>query len=522
MFPYKNPITISQSTFTDSVARSTTFGNTFSILNIGGHMEVWNLTELGLTLTASTYPSQIQLSANTIPIDFTRGTGSPFSSNSISLNSDNISSGRRRLGMQVFVQETGLVYQFNIPEYETLWNNLSGLTGNSAVTQSDYSTVVNSRSQAGVNFISAWTGSTIEGVNGVTRENARWRIFGGDASISVSANTGLGIVSANTLFTTYNTLLEPTLTTPFAVGGIPAGTSVNDISGDTFVTLFNDLLFPTVLPTYTIPTISLGGASNTLDEVGRTLLLSLTPSGTKNDAGVYTQLRVLRNSSVVLTSSTVVTTGSTTSIPNQFGYADPNNPNIIYSLPVYGESYILPAPSGLNTSTSTTYSSDGNYNSGLPKNNNKGALDVRASQVRSVNAPQSASNNYGSTTYTYTAIYPYFWGVSTDELTSSQIADIISGNTGTKVLSSASGTITIPFGAVNQYLWVAVFSNYTTKTKWYVDALNNGSIGGTTNLFGSPTTQSVNSPNSYWSGINFKIYISNYQTTNSSMELRNT
>jgi hypothetical protein len=144
MFPYKNPSTISQSSFTVSVAKNVVFGNTFSILNIGGHMEVWNLSDLGLILTAATYPSQIQLSANTIPINFTKGTGSAFSPDSISLNSDNISSGRRRLGMQVFVQETGNVYQFTIPNYETLWNNLSGLTGNSGVTQSAYSTVVNS------------------------------------------------------------------------------------------------------------------------------------------------------------------------------------------------------------------------------------------------------------------------------------------------------------------------------------------------------------------------------------------
>jgi hypothetical protein len=66
------------------------------------------------------------------------------------------------------------------------------------------------------------------------------------------------------------------------------------------------------------------------------------------------------------------------------------------------------------------------------------------------------------------------------------------------------------------------FSNYTNKTVWYVDALNSGSIGGGTNLFGTPTTNSVDSPDGYWSGINFEIYISNYQTsTSGSMQLRN-
>jgi len=171
-FQYKNPISLTQSSGTDTVGRTVTFGNTFSVLNIGGYMEVWELNDLELILTASTYPAQIQLSANTIPINFTKGTGSAFSPDSISLNSDNISSGRRRLGMEVWVQETNTSYQYVIPNYETLWNNLSGLTGNSAITQTDYTTVVNNRSQAGKNFISAWTGSTIEGVNGVTRDNA--------------------------------------------------------------------------------------------------------------------------------------------------------------------------------------------------------------------------------------------------------------------------------------------------------------------------------------------------------------
>jgi hypothetical protein len=52
--------------------------------------------------------------------------------------------------------------------------------------------------------------------------------------------------------------------------------------------------------------------------------------------------------------------------------------------------------------------------------------------------------------------------------------------------------------------------------------LNSGGIGGSGNLFGSPIIQSVTSPSSYWSSINFDIYISNYQTTTTGvMQLRN-
>jgi len=159
--PYKNPISAAQLSGPESVTRNLVQGIGFSVLNVGGYMEVWNISDLRLTLTAATYPSQIQLSANTIPINFTKGTGSAFSADFITLNSDNISTGRRRLGMQVYVQETDTVYQYTISNYQQLWNNLSGLTGNSGVTQTEYQTIVNNRSVAVQAFVNAWTASTI-------------------------------------------------------------------------------------------------------------------------------------------------------------------------------------------------------------------------------------------------------------------------------------------------------------------------------------------------------------------------
>jgi hypothetical protein len=310
---------------------------------------------------------------------------------------------------------------------------------------------------------------------------------------------------------------------PYSVGGINAGTTVSELTGETFVQLFDDLLFPKQLPTYTIPTISLNGAQSTTAEVGSTLSLNLLTSSVKNDAGAYTQMRILRNSSPLQT-YTSLTASEATAIPDQFGYPDPNNPNLNFNISsAYAESYIIPAPGG-GTSTITTYNSDGNYNSGLAKNKNNGDIDPRTPELRSVNAPQSAGTNFSSTTYTYTGIYPYFWGVSTSQPTAAIIAAAITeGTTTTKVLSSASGTITITFGnATPKYLWFAHFSNYTSKTKWYIDALNSGTIGGSTNLFGSPIVTGITGPNGYWNGINFNIYITNYQTKPpSAMELRN-
>jgi len=53
--------------------------------------------------------------------------------------------------------------------------------------------------------------------------------------------------------TSYDTTLDPALTMPEDVGGIPAGTAVSDLYGDSFTSLFDDLLFPTVYPTLTAP-----------------------------------------------------------------------------------------------------------------------------------------------------------------------------------------------------------------------------------------------------------------------------
>lgn len=122
---------------------------------------------------------------------------------------------------------------------------------------------------------------------------------------------------------------------------------------------------------------------------------------------------------------------------------------------------------------------------------------------------------------TITGLYPYFWGVSATQLSAAEIAaEILAGNAN-KVVSSAAGTITVPFNATDEFLWFAHDANYTTKTVWWVTDLNTGSIGGATNLFGSAQTQSVDSPDAYWTGVSFKTYITNYVTTNTSMQLRN-
>lgn len=335
-------------------------------------------------------------------------------------------------------------------------------------------------------------------------------------TIIVENNAGLRAehhTTGTTLSTTYNTALEPVLSMPAAVGGIALGTTVAQLSGKTFVEFVDELLFPNVLPTYTIPTIIITGVATQNYEVGRTYAPNIGVYGVKNDAGAYTKLRILRNSSPILT-DTGLTESSATDIVSQFGYDDPNNPNKTYAIfPVpYSESYVIPEGT-------TAYKGDGDYNSGLSKQNNKGNYDVRTPEVRSVNAPQLSGNSFSTSTYTVTGLYPYFWGTSLTLPTVSSIAAAIAGGMSNKVLSSASGTLSIPYNISDQYIWVAYYTNYTTKTKWYVTALDNGSIDDS--FISTVASNDVNSPDGYWSNITFKMHWSVYPTIQNTIEFRN-
>ena len=149
-----------------SVPNNAIFGTNFSVLSTGGYMEVYSLDDLDfIVLTGST--GLIEYSANTIPIQFNKGTGSPFSYDVITLNSDNISSGRRKIGMLVYVIEEKQVYQYRIDNYDTLWNAATGATGpgGPTVIVSNFGTTIKNNTTAGQNFIDAWLDSTVTGVN---------------------------------------------------------------------------------------------------------------------------------------------------------------------------------------------------------------------------------------------------------------------------------------------------------------------------------------------------------------------
>jgi hypothetical protein len=208
-YPFLNPISPIQLGGTQTVPRDNTYGVTYSINNIGGYMEVFSLSDLIYTIPTGTTGS-IEYSGNTIPIEFLKGSGILFSPDVLTLGSDNMSSGRRRLGMLVYVYEVDRIYQYRIDNYDTLWSAATGATG--TVVISDFGTTVNNSTVAGQNFINAWTANTIEDVSGYTHTTAVWKKYTPPSSSGAYLPLSGGTVYGDTYFTSGLTASTLTVT----------------------------------------------------------------------------------------------------------------------------------------------------------------------------------------------------------------------------------------------------------------------------------------------------------------------
>jgi len=140
-------------------------------------------------------------------------------------------------------------------------------------------------------------------------------------------------------------------------------------------------------------------------------------------------------------------------------------------------------------------------------------------QVWCGSAKNSNTQQFNSGAHTITGLYPYFWGKCTcpgaagEGRPALSAADITGG---TKVLAGSAGSFGITFNSGdNDYLWFAVPATVIDKVCWYVDAINNGAIGGGIsagcNLFPAPATVS-NVQNECWSAVGYEVYVSNKQT----------
>lgn len=240
------------------------------------------------------------------------------------------------------------------------------------------------------------------------------------------------------------------------------------VNNDTIGLILGAIAVP---PTYIPPTSLINNVTQTA-EVGSTLAISITQTFTKNDAGSLASQTIKKNGTTVSTTS---------------GFT---------------ESLVVPA-------TNTLYNGTVTYLEGAVKLNNLGISEP---------VGKILAGTITSPTRTITPIYPIFYGVFTTQPSAGTIdlADM------TKLVVNSTGTISLPVSSdSSQYVAIAIPTTSPIKTSWYVTELNQGAIGGATNLFGTSSVATKNSPEGFWGGISYRIYITNYQSAINTIELRN-
>jgi hypothetical protein len=373
------------------------------------------------------------------------------------------------------------------------------------------------------NFLTAGANISITTVGTVTTISSTGG--GGGGSFTPLPNGGIDIdvtINPNVISTIYNTAIGNNVMSNI-VGGAPS-LPASVWKTKTIVQALDTILFPLALPTYTVTTISLTGTVPSIVEVGRVVSQTLTITANKNDAGgtttfAYTQLNFFRGILPINSVLNPTVFGNPGNIPNQFGYNNPNNPNKQY-IQSYSDSGVT-----INSGT-TSWLGKGNYNAGLPKPDNFGALDTRTPAIRNVNAPQASETGFTSNAVTVTGIYPYYVYKSATVISVSDMQAAIANGTATGYLSSSTGTIIIPAPTANgQFVAVAYPASSPTKTIWYVNITNNSTIPG--GVFGAANLAFCNSPApspffGFWTGIQYKIHLTlGLLTELSQMELRN-
>ena len=350
--------------------------------------------------------------------------------------------------------------------------------------------VITLTSNSGNTITISGISSTDTFISGATFENNQLVLSRNDGvsfHIDINNFTGLtvnGSISATTINTDNLVVSGVTITNQHndlsgLQGGIYNEFYHLPFSGYTYLTdiVDNDkigliLNAITVHPTYTSPSSSITNVTNTY-EIGSSQTISITQTFNQGDGGSKISETINKNSSVVSTNSTFFE-------------------NLVIS-------------SGV-----TIYNGSVIYNQGNCKVNNIGILDCVGRIV---------SGTTTSTNRIITGIYPVFYYKSTTPITDTIMVNAITGGTASKLVVSSTGTITLPFNLSSQYMGVAYPSTSTTKTVYYVTALDTGSITG---LFPNLYTLNINSPYGYWSNVSYKIHTSNIiNNSAANIELRN-
>jgi hypothetical protein len=304
------------------------------------------------------------------------------------------------------------------------------------------------------------------------------------------ANSGLAI-SGNSLATAYNSSIADGVVS-VAVGGAPAAPA-SAWKSKNLVQVLDDILFPTILASVgSAKSITLGvsGASGVL-EIGSSIARTLTAifgRGTILDGNGST------NPNPLVGEATGFTFTGT-------GIASTNQPGNTLA-------FTTAVVSGSNNwaVTAAHAAGTGDYfdNKGTP-GTNLAASRASGTATDTTSAP------------TITGVHPFYHLKSSSPISAAAMVAAIENGSATKIIADSTGTLTIPYAPSAQYLAVAYPSTSTTKTRYFVTALDNGAI---TVVFAPVATLSVTT--ALWTQ-GYKIHTSSGALTNSAanIELRN-
>jgi len=379
----------------------------------------------------------------------------------------------------------------NVLEFKTLTSLTPGLLNIST----NESLVYFSGTTPGVIGANVGTGSGIyknEIISGTsTTLNFKTIIGGGNTVVIPSGDTIIIYSSGGTGGSgdTYN-LSSPS---SICVGGIACGTN---LCGKTSFELFEELLVPTLYPALTPPFSTISLVPSGTFEVGCSISTLCVVAG-YNPGCInpqYTSLSSCRSKGVTL----YCLTG--------FGVGGPYGCTLT-SIVVTSPNYCICA--GAQTAS------------------------VHSCYCCGVQPKDSKGNNYcgpltpGDTAdvcATITGIYPYYWGKLTSGSRPAVTNALVTG--GTKVIADSNGTVTVSFSSTSsEYTWLAIPQASTSKTCWYVNALDNGCIAtAPSDKYPDQCIFSVCSGQGCWMGspVNYKVYMSGtVGAISAPMEFRN-
>lgn len=245
---------------------------------------------------------------------------------------------------------------------------------------------------------------------------------------------------------------------------------------------FYKALVEDIYPTYATASVSVSQSAPADGEVGESVSNTITGTFNPGDAGAIVAMRAYRGNQA------------------QIGASDTASPIVRTTQMVRGLS-----PTGIWAVA--------DYAAGAKKLvQPAGTPDTRPAQVRNPNAPQAAEIGLSSPIIYFSGRVPWFYGSSATDTQ----PDIYAGN---KVIADSSGQLQVPsFGSGTQWLWFAVPRNADGSaqkafTAWYRTALDNGAIGGSSNLFRSPVRVPVTARGlaQNWAR-DFDLYFTNYAT----------